>query len=78
MFRKLKYSTSPKYKILNRYHFLRHLTASVDNALHTLQATAYYWNYAPHVVVEPFNIVEHVAPSGVSCSVGLSSNSLSL
>ena len=31
---------------VNRYHFLRHLTASVDNFLHTLQATADSWIYA--------------------------------
>ena len=31
---------------LNRYQFSRHLAASVDNALHTLQATADYWNCA--------------------------------
>ena len=30
---------------MNRYHFFRHFLASVDNALHTLQATADYWNY---------------------------------
>ncbi|MBT6056801.1 MAG: hypothetical protein HOA33_05660, partial [Gammaproteobacteria bacterium] len=32
--------------VLNRYQFSRHLAASVDNALHTLQATADYWNCA--------------------------------
>ena len=32
--------------LLNRYHFFRHLAASFDNTLHTLQATADYWNYA--------------------------------
>jgi hypothetical protein len=31
---------------LNRYHFLRHLTASVDDVLHTFQAIADYWNCA--------------------------------
>ena len=33
-------------RLLNRYQFSRHLAASVDNALHTLQATADYWNCA--------------------------------
>jgi hypothetical protein len=31
---------------LGCYHFLRHLAAFFDNVLHTLQATADYWNYA--------------------------------
>jgi hypothetical protein len=33
-------------RVVNRYQFSRHLAASVDNALHTLQATADYWNCA--------------------------------
>ena len=38
--------TQATLSLLNRYQFSRHLAASVDNALHTLQATADYWNCA--------------------------------
>jgi hypothetical protein len=64
--------------VLNRYHFLRHLTASFDNVLHALQATADFGNYAGACCYKTFQCNQNITPSCISCSVGLSANSFSL